>query len=40
MIGYKIAIACDKTKGSFFVVVTIDTLDSVIITCGNKSRCE
>jgi hypothetical protein len=40
MIGYKIAIACDKVKGPFFVVVTIDTLDSVIRTCGDKSRCE
>lgn len=40
MIGYKVAIACDKVKGPFFVVVTIDTLDSVIRTCGNKSRCE
>lgn len=40
MIGYKIAIACDKKKGPFFVVVTIDTLDSVIRTCCNKSRCE
>ena len=40
MIGYKIAIACDKAKGPFFVVVTIDTQDSVIRTCGNKSRCE
>jgi hypothetical protein len=40
MIGYKIAVACDKAIGPFFVVVTIDTLDSVIRTCGNKSRCE